>query len=131
MIWIDRSVPQAVAHSLRLVRDDVCWVGDLYSQHTKDMVWLADAGSAGVLVILRDKKVRSRPGERRTIIDNRVGCFIVNQKHNPTKWEYLRLIAGSLDGMQERFAATARPFIYTVDSHGEFRLVSPAISGGG
>lgn len=73
MIWIDRSISKRVTHALNLVRGDVKWVGDLYPQDTPDEVWLTGAGKAEALVILRDKKVRTRPNERRRIIEGRGG----------------------------------------------------------
>lgn len=125
MIWIDSSIPRAVARALALVRDDILYVGDRYPfDANKDTVWLSDAGREDGLVILRDKRIRSRPGERRVLFERSVGAFIINQKANPTRWQYLRLIASSLDDMIDRFAVTPRPFVFTVDSHGQLRQVA-------
>ena len=65
----------------------------------------------------------SRYGERRAIIDNGVGCFILNQGSDPTKWEYLKLLALTLDEMEIRFEQTVRPFIYTVSREGKMNQV--------
>jgi PIN like domain len=46
-----------------------------FSHRATDYEWMAQAGAEGWLCITRDKKIRSRPGERRALIDNRVGCF--------------------------------------------------------
>lgn len=125
MIWIDTSIPRAVARALALVRDDILYVGDRYPfAANQDAVWLADAGREDALVVLRDKRIRTRPGERRIILDHSVGAFIINQKQNPTRWQYLRLIVGSLDEMGGRFSETPRPFVFTVDSKGQLRQVS-------
>jgi predicted nuclease of predicted toxin-antitoxin system len=121
MIFIDRSVPKPVAEAIKMVRDDVLWLEDRFPHNTKDEVWLAAAGRNEWLVITRDKHIRWRPGEREKIIRHGVGCFIINQKQDPTKWEYLQLIAGALDEMQEKFAATQRPFIYLIDRQGRLR----------
>jgi hypothetical protein len=121
MIFIDCSVPKPVAEAIKQVRSDVCWLGDIFDVSVKDEVWLARAGDEGWLVVTRDKRVRTRPGERQKIIDHGVGCFIINQKQDPTKWEYLQLIAKALDDMEEKFAVTQRPFGYTVDRQGVIR----------
>lgn len=121
MIFIDCSVPKPVAEAIKRVRSDVLWLGDCFPLSVKDEVWLARAGDEGWLVITRDKHVRTRPGERQKIIDHGVGCFIINQKQDPTKWEYLMLIARTLDDMLEKFASTPRPFGYTVDKQGVIR----------
>jgi hypothetical protein len=121
MIFIDCSVPKSVAEAIKQVRGDVYWLGDCFHVSVKDEVWLERAGNEGWLVITRDKHVRTRPGERQKIIDQKVGCFIINQKQDPNKWEYLQLIAKTLDDMEEKFAATPRPFGYTVDKQGVLR----------
>lgn len=123
MIFIDRSVPKSVANALKAVRDDVLWLEDRFPHNTSELVWLPVAGQSDWLVILRDKKVRTRPGERAAIIRNNVGCFIIHQKKSPTKWEYLKLLTKTLDRMEESYRTTPKPFIYKVDSQGNFTAV--------
>lgn len=121
MIFIDRSVPKGVAEAIKRVRSDVLWLEDKFPHDTPDEVWLEAAGDAGWLVLSRDKKIKTRRGQRQLIVKHRVGCFIINQKQDPTKWEYLRLIVGALDQMEERFADTPRPFGFTIDKQGVMR----------
>ena len=123
MIFIDCSIPRAVAEALKAVRNDVLWLEDQFALDTKDRVWLAAAGANEWLVISRDKKVITRPGERAAIMENNVGCFIIAQKQNLTKWDYFKLLAKTIDGMEERFLLTPRPFIYKVGANGDFKLV--------
>ena len=124
MIFIDRSVPKGVAEAIKQVRDDALWLEDRFQHDVSDETWLAQADACGWLVIARHKKVRSRPGERETLIRHGVDCFILNQKQDPTRWEYLQLLARTMNEMQERFAATPRPFIYTIDKNGILRQVA-------
>jgi hypothetical protein len=124
MIFIDRSVPKPVAEAIKRVRSDVLWLEDKFQHDTDDEAWLAAVGDQGWPVIVRDKKVRTRPGEREKIIRHGVGCFILNQKQDPTKWEYLQLLVRTIDEMEEKFAQTPRPFIYTIDRNGVFRRVA-------
>lgn len=123
MIFIDRSIPKSVADSLKAVRDedDVRWLEDLYAHDKKDDEWLADAGKEGWLVLTRDKKIRTRPGERHSIIQHGVGCFIFGQKKDPTRWEYYKLLGGALDEMERLYASTPRPFIFLVARDGKLR----------
>ncbi len=125
MILIDRSVPRGVADAFKHVRDDVRWLDDEFPHGTPDHVWLAKAGTNGWLVIMRDKKVRSRPAERRAILENDVGCFCLIQKHDPTKWGYLKLLCATLDEMLAKFSSTPRPFMYGVDATGKMSLITP------
>lgn len=118
MIFIDRSIPQAVAKALQCVRRDVIWLEDKFPHDAKERVWLEAAGQEGWLAITRDKRIRHRPGERRDLMGNGVGCFILNQRENFTRYGYLKLIVGALDEMERIFAETPRPFIYTLSKIG-------------
>jgi hypothetical protein len=123
VIFIDRSIPKPVAEALKQVRSDVLWLEDRFTHSAKDVDWLPVAGSSGWVVILRDKKVITRPGERGAIRANGVGAFVLNQGNDPTKWDYLKLLALTLDEMEYLFARFARPFIFTVSRHGVMRRV--------
>lgn len=121
MIFIDRSVPRGVADAVKMMREDVLWLEDEFPHDVPDQEWLARAGSEGWLVITHDKKVRTRPGERRAIMDHGVGCFILTYKQDLKKEEIVALISSNLEEMERRFEETQRPFIYTVSKNGEFK----------
>lgn len=123
MIFIDRSIPKSVAEALKKVRDDIVWLEDVFNHRTKETEWLPEVGQRGWIVISRDKKIRTRPGERRILQESNVGCFIVAQKQNPTRWQYLKLLAATLDRIEETYEATPRPFIYKIDSAGRLTHV--------
>lgn len=121
MIFFDRSIPKSVAYAFKQERGDVLWLDDVFAQNTPDTEWLPKAGASGWLVICRDKKIRTRPGERREILDNGVGCFILAHKKDLTKLEMIGLLRTVLPKMEQLFANTHRPFIYTIDRAGLFR----------
>ena len=121
MIFIDRSIPRSVAEALKLVRSDVRWLEDEFAHNVKDAEWLREIGGRGWLVVGRDRRIRYRPAEKQAIIDARVGYFCIAQDANPTRWEYLRLIATTLDQMERLYTTTDRPFIYAIYKDGAFR----------
>lgn len=121
MIFIDRSIPRAVATALKNDRDDVVWLDERFPQATPDEEWLRQVGAWGWLVISRDKKVRTRPGERREILESGVGCFILASKKDLTKEAMTDLIRATLPEMERLFSTTPRPFIFTIDSGRRFR----------
>jgi len=123
MIFIDRSVPKGVAAALKEVRDDVRWFEDEFDHDTKDTVWLPEVGRRGWIVISRDKKIRTRPAERQALLEARAGCFILTQKQHPTRWDYLKLLAATLDEMISLFTSTGRPFIFGVGRTGQFKRI--------
>ncbi len=124
MIFIDRSIPKSVADALKLVGKDVLWLEDVFPHDTPDAVWLERAGAEGWLVVSRDKKVRTRPGERRAIVEGHVGCFCPVQKQPLSRWQYLKLLALTLDEMEQRFSGTPRPFLFAVGRTGPFKQLA-------
>jgi len=122
VIFIDRSIPKGVAEALKQVRDDVCWLEDVFEEGwIKDREWIPEIGARGWLVVSKDKKIRTRREERRAVKENNVGCFILNYKQPLNRWEILKLVASSLDEMEARFASTPRPFMYTINGQGVFK----------
>ena len=122
MIFFDRSIPRGVAEAVKQVRDDACWLEDVFERGwIKDREWIPDIGGRGWLVVSKDKKIRSRPEERRAVRDNNVGCFIFTYRGGLNRWEILKLVVSTLDEMEEKFANTPRPFMYLIDRHGRFR----------
>ena len=121
MIFVDASVPRSVADEIKKVRSDARWMGDLFSQDTKDPVWLAEAGRKGWLVITHDKKIRTRPGERRAIIEHGVGCFILAYKQDLKRQEIAEMVLNAIEDMEALFETTERPFIFTMSKDGQFR----------
>ena len=124
MIFIGRSIPKGVAEALKMVRDDIRWLEDEFTHDAKETEWLPEIGRRGWLVITRDKRIRSRPGERKALLDAGVGCFILTQKQSLTRWEFLKLLTRTLDEMQSIFRETERPFVFGVSRTGELRLIA-------
>jgi len=123
MIFIDRSIPKGVAEALKQVREDVYWLEDKFRHDAKEPEWLEEAGRNGWLVISRDKKIRTRPGERQALIQYKVGCFCLTQKQALSRWDYLKLLSGTLDEMERLFSETDRPFLYSVSRLGKFTRI--------
>jgi PIN like domain len=124
MIFLDRSIPKGVADALKQVRDDVAWLEDKFPHDVKDAMWLPEAGKHGWLVISRDKRIRSRPGERRALMEGGVGCFILTQKQDLTRWGFLRLIVLALDDMERVYADKSKPFICAVGRTGTIKQIA-------
>jgi len=122
VIFFDRSIPRGVAEAVKQVREDACWLEDVFEEGwIKDREWIPEVGARGWLVISKDKKIRTRREERRAVKENNVGCFILNYKQPLNRWEILKLVTSTLDEMEEKFANTPRPFMYLIDRNGRFR----------
>lgn len=120
MIFIDRSIPKPVARALQEVRDDVEWLEPTFRHNATEPEWLKGVGEREWLAITRDKRIRTRPGERPALIESGVGCFCLTQKQALTRWDYLKLLVRTLDEMEERFRTTERPFLFGVSRVGTF-----------
>ena len=79
------SIPRSVAQALQKVREDVLWIDDVpdLSQATPDGVWLRRCGAESWLALTRDKKIRTRPAERRAVTEGGVGLFVSSPPQEP------------------------------------------------
>ena len=118
MIFIDRSIPRAVARALQQVRNDVLWLDDVFPSDTADEDWLAHCGREGWLVITRDKRIRTRPAERAAMRRNSVGVFVITTAASLDRWQLLELLVPHLREMERSFEVTPRPFVFTLSSAG-------------
>ncbi len=124
MIFIDRSIPKSVAEALKLVRPgDVMWLEDAFPHDATDEAWLPVAGRERWIVVTRDKKVRSRPGQRELIRKHGVGCFILAQKRPLTRWDYLKLLTATLDEMERIDSKSTRPYLFLVGAAASVRQI--------
>jgi hypothetical protein len=77
--WFFDENSIGVAQALQYVRGDVTWPGGpggLVPQGAKDPEWLPVVGKAGMVLLTRDKRIRSRPVERMALLDSGLrACF--------------------------------------------------------
>lgn len=77
--WFFDENSIGVAQALQYVRGDVTWPGgpgNLVAEGARDQDWLPVVGRAGLVVLTRDKRIRTRPLERKALLENGVRtCF--------------------------------------------------------
>lgn len=105
---------------MQQVRADVRWIADVegLSTSSRDGEWLARCGREGWLAVTRDKKIRNRPAERRAVIANDVGLFVLAHTRNLSPWEQLQIMAAKIEQMETIFDEEEKPFIYTLTGAG-------------
>lgn len=122
MFYLDASIPFPVSRALSLVRDDVLYPGGpdcpINSPGAKDAEWLPVAGRHGWLVLMRDKRVRSRPGERRALLKSNVRAFVLTTAGNYSRWRTLDLLVRRWTDIEEVAATGEPPYIYAVTQQG-------------
>lgn len=80
--WFLDENSLGVALALQHVRGDITWPGapdGLVSSGATDATWLPIIGSADLVVLTRDKRIRTRPIEREALLDHDVrACFLTS-----------------------------------------------------
>ncbi|BBG00345.1 MULTISPECIES: PIN-like domain-containing protein [Pseudonocardia] len=80
--WFVDENSLGVAKALAYVRGDITWPGapdGPVPAGAADTAWLPIVGRAGLVVLTRDKRIRSRPLERQTLLDHGVrACFLTS-----------------------------------------------------
>jgi hypothetical protein len=114
--YIDASIPIGVARALAEVRDDIWYPGKrgcpVRRADAGDPRWLEIAGERDWIVIMRDKRIRRRPGEKIALIDAGVRAFCMTWG-NATRWETLGLLVRHWERIEDA-ATEPGPYIYAV-----------------
>jgi hypothetical protein len=85
-------------------------------------VWLPVAGAHDWVVLMRDKRIRTRPGERLRLMEYRVRAFVMTGAGNYTRWLTLELLVRRWREIEAVAASEAGPYIYSVSHRGVARL---------
>lgn len=105
-----------------MVRSDVIYPGHpacgSIQPGTQDEVWLPEAGRNGWVVIMRDKHIRSRPGERAALIESGLRTFCLTSAGNASKWDILSLLVANWKEIGRIAREVRGPYIYSVTSGG-------------
>jgi hypothetical protein len=64
---------------------------------------------------------RFRDAERAAIVDNRLGVFAIRSRKNLSTWAQARLVFRRWDDLEEAWATTPGPFVFTVTFAGRLR----------
>lgn len=128
--YVDASIPVAVRRALAEVRDDVRFAGEpgAPKENTQDRQWLKTAGDNDWVVLKRDKKIRTRPGERDALIEAGVRTFCLTGAGNYTRWQTLELLATRWRRIEEVASTVAGPYIYSVTWSGVKLLPMPGVT---
>ncbi|HEV2891598.1 MAG TPA: hypothetical protein VGX28_14590 [Frankiaceae bacterium] len=124
--FVDRSLGAVVVpRLLREVGVDLQTMRERYgedrAQDVPDVEWLADVGEEGLVVLMKDKRIRTRPAEHAAVRRFAVRCFCVSTG-NLTGPDMAALFVASYDRMVA-LCETPGPFIYQVSSRALRRVL--------
>ena len=84
-LFCDRSLGRVkVPSRLRDFHPVVIAHDDVFPQDTDDEVWLAEAGRRRWVVLMKDDRIRYRPGEQRAVLQAGLACFCLNPSKGMT-----------------------------------------------
>jgi hypothetical protein len=119
--WFLDENSLGVAQALQHVRGDITWPGapdNLIPKGADDPDWLPVVGSTGLVVLTRDKKIRTRPIERQTLLRHNVRAFFQTSGGNLTLFDQLRVWLRYWDNMEELVANEPGPWLASVTGNG-------------
>ncbi len=88
---------------------------DAPAEGTKDPIWLPIAGRENWVIVMRDKHIRTRPGEREAFLAARLRAFCcLTNAGNATRWQILTLLVNRWPRIEQIARTEAGPYIYAV-----------------
>lgn len=119
--YVDASM-LGVAKVLAAARPSIYYPGQqgcpVTSPAMLDEEWLPIIGEHAWPVIMRDKRIRKRPGERAALLAAGVQAFVLTGAGRATKWDQLLLLARNWDTMERIVRESTGPGWNTVTASG-------------
>jgi hypothetical protein len=119
--WFVDENSLGVAKALAYVRGDVPWPGapaGPVPAGAADTAWLPVIGQAGLVVLTRDKRIRSRPLERQALLGHNVRACFLTSGGSLTLFEQLRLWLRYWDDIENLAADQPAPWLASVTRTG-------------
>lgn len=119
--WFVDENSLGVAKALAYVRGDLTWPGapgGPVPAGAADTAWLPVIGQAGLVVLTRDKRIRSRPLERHALLDHGVRACFLTSGGSLTLFDQLRLWLRHWDDIETLAAEQPAPWLASVTRTG-------------
>ena len=120
--FVDES-DLALGRSLALARRDVLHPGHARLQEVPlgapDAQWLPIVGGLGLVVITRDKKIRSRPVEAELVLAAGIRGFVLTSAGDLSTWDTLTLLVRRWEAIERHLADNPNgPWLAAVTNQG-------------
>lgn len=119
--WFIDENSLGVAKALAYVRGDVTWPGapgGPVPAGASDTSWLPVVGMSGLVVLTRDKRIRSRPLERQALLTHGVRACFLTSGGSLDLFEQLRLWLRYWDDIETLVAEQPPPWLASVTRAG-------------
>jgi hypothetical protein len=99
---------------------------DVFAGDTDDEVWLRQAGHERWVVLMKDDRIRYRPGEQRAVIESGVACFCLHPSRGMTGEDMAEAFVKALPKILRIVAANpGGGYIRGVNRQGRVRRLFP------
>lgn len=102
--YVDESA-MGLAKSLAMARQDTIHVGHPLIPEcpygVPDTVWMPAVAERGLVVISRDRRIRSRPGEMELLREAGLRVFIIAGSRDQSTWQWLERVVRLWDRMED------------------------------
>jgi hypothetical protein len=116
--FLDESIDsETIATALRDAGANVVRATERFPRGTPDEAWLAEAGKNKWVVLTRDKRIRYRELEKRSLHQANVRAFVFTGG-NVTVKDTAALLAGALGDLGRIARSDPGPFIYNIGRAG-------------
>lgn len=106
-LFVDESI-LGVGKALAFARTDVIHTGHPLIPEVPlgslDTVWIPAVAARGLAVILRDRHIRTKPGELLLLRRNALGVFWIAGKRDLSNWDYLVRLVRRWHDIDDRLA---------------------------
>lgn len=123
--FVDRDLGPRVGEALRSVQVDVVLHHERFGARVPDAEWLAAVSGEQMVILSRDRKMRTRPAEREAFETVGARCFVVATGAS-TPLDDLRALLWAWPAILGHVAATPGPFMYGVSRQGQLTQWLPA-----
>jgi hypothetical protein len=130
VFYLDESIySRILVRAMRAAGANVRHAGEAFAFGAQDQEWLTGAGSAGWIVLTRDKRIRFRPLEYTALQEAGVGVFAFTGG-TVTARETAVTIVRRLRQFVNIATSEAKPFLYTFGLSGKPTRVRLKVRGG-
>lgn len=108
--FVDRDLGPRVGEALRSVQVDVVLHHERFGARVPDAEWLAAVSGEQMVILSRDRKMRTRPAEREAFETVGARCFVIATGAS-TPLDDLRALLWAWPAILGHVAATPGPFM--------------------
>ena len=122
--FVDRDLGPRVGRALREVKVDVVLHGERFRADESDARWIHSVSTDGLVILTRDRHIRSRPAEREAFMDAGARCFIVTTGAS-TPLDDLRALLIAWPSILAYVAEMPAPFMFGIARDGRLTQYLP------